>query len=226
MYTVEDINERKLTIMENNGLKDWENYNEALDSVSKNKGLAGWGDLTAAETLGTLDRYGVENWVGYQRSMDEFQMYLDFLQHELRLTNIEDYIDDNNLKVAGSDDLADLEDTLTRYEVQKNNNMNSIMKDTELTPIANVIKELNPNFTDFEVAHWAISFNKNANFYTPETELGLELLYKTKQITANTVFQGQQPSANEYLLVARPIFLALSIHSGHLENEVKKFLNI
>lgn len=225
MYSIQELKKQNLSIMMNNGVELWDGYDDAISEYANSLNVLQT-ELDDDQILTALLENGVSEWKNYEHSMNEYEMYEHYISEELGLVSFEEYISSHNLTSKGNDDLADIEGQLLEHNVKAEVKMGSIMKSTELTTIASVIKKIKPALNDFEVASMTNDFNDNAEFYSPTSRLGLELLYQAKQITANTVFAGIQMTANEYLLVARPIYLGLSVHSGHLETEIKEFFNI
>lgn len=222
MYNNEYFKKQKLESMKNNNVKEWSSFDEAIKKYAFKYNLD---FLTPLQQLDALYEGNVESWDGYEKSIGEYEQYVDYVTEELGLTGVEKYVRQHNVEVESNNENIDkMIDELLINEVKSELKLHHIMKSTRLSPIALEIKKLFPHETDFQIAEKVNDFDKNANFYTPKTELGFEMLYKTKEF-ASQVYSGENITANEYLLVAQPLFLALSIKSGHLEREVKEYFN-
>lgn len=222
MYNNEHFKKYELESMKNNNVREWVNFNESLKNYAFKNKLE---FLTPLQQLEALYEGNIESWNGYEKAIGEYEQYVDYVKEELGLTWVERYVKQHNIEIESEDGNIDkLIDELMIDEVKNEFKLEHIMESTRLSPIALEIQKLFPNETDFQIAEKVNDFDNNANFYTPKTRLGFEMLYKTKEF-ANQVYSGENITANEYLLVAQPLFLALSIKSGHLECEVQKYFN-
>ena len=225
MYSKNELEQLKLKTFEDHGVEQWDGYELALSKATSTRfHIRKDGKHEPSNKLQLLVENGVENWDGYEDAMNEFEMFKDLLADELGLVSFKEFTLENPLSLL-SRDLTEDEVLFIKTQMKEDVKMESIMADPSLNAIAREIKELRPNSTDFEVAHLTVDFNRNSKFYTPNTRLGLNTLDNTKKIVSDTVYPGLKLTTNEYLLVAKPIFLALSIQSGYLKEQVESYLN-
>ena len=212
MYSKEDFNKKQVEILNNHNVSEWEGYDCAIASYASVNRIT---ELDKSQLLEALLEGGLDSWEGYERAMNEYDQYVDCLVDELKLTNYDKYVKSNNIIPY---DKAEEETT------PLDNNNYDYMETTELSLIEKKLRKLFPDDNKFQLASKVIDFTKNADFYTPKTSLGLEMLNKTKEI-AKLVYDDNM-TLNEYMLVAKPIFLAKSIKSGHLELVLKEYFEI
>lgn len=221
---MEKHNNIKLQIYKDNGIESWSGYKQALLNYETKTGSK---IKNSIDILNALSESNISSWRNYEKASAEYiGYYYREIESKYRLVNIKDYSKINQLDLDKNNISKHNRMTeMLEAEIKRDINMEYVFESPILSSIAKEVKKVFINDTDLDIAIKVKRFEKESKFFTPNNKKGLDLLYKAQNY-CNSIYKDYNPSANEYLLITKPIYLALAIKENYLKNQIEEFFRI
>lgn len=229
MTKQELLDEVKLTLLQNGGVDNWDNYYESISNWERDNGC----DVeSSSDILDALSAGGVDNWTWYSESLDKYFEWKDHVNKFYDTPEFKDYddwLDSENERIELEEKMLENSCDIIQElceNIFKNDEYDiNLIHSLEYQTLVSALKEKFTLKDIVEVYNIVLSLPRFwAGLGTPEglsifNEAKTKAIKELKRKSSDGKFNG-----NEFLELARTIYIEKIVNSNTFKDELNKLI--